>query len=671
MESTDDESATDCPPQTSGTKKQKTWHYTHKYQHAWETNAEYKKWIGRSMLGNLYFYCKSCLRDCKGGLSAVKKHQSSKLHTQSMKNVKVNSVFEMASVKRSISSVREVKVTEIRIASFIAEHNLPINAVDHLVGLIKSIKLENKDLDKLSCNRTKCTTLINNVIGSTGFDNVLNIMKVHTFSMLVDESTDHSCIKHLAIVIRTCINFVVTDSFVTLLPLANATSKNMYDVITAFFNEHNVPYKDNLIGFASDGANSMMGVNNSLQTMLKKDVPKLFILKCVCHSLALCADNACKKLPTNVENMIRSIYTYFQQSFKRQKEYESFQVFWSIKPHKLLQLSGTRWLSLLAVVQRVLEQYKALKSYFQLEKFNDVQNGINISNYFDDPKNQLYLEFLCFILPTIVDVNLEFQSETPKLYLLYNRIASAYKFILQCYIKPNILNHTDIAALQYRNPENYLPSEEIYLGPKVAVALENNVLTRQDTEKFQTDCLNFLVECARQIYIRFPFNSNEVISLKHMAFLDLKNIKNTPTLGLISRFFPHLMNNPNELDREWRLFISDIKIDKDQPVLTFWKDNLSKIKGDETLMYPELQQFITGLLSLPHSSACVERVFSAVNLNKTKLRNRLSTETLCGLLLSKQLIHESKNQVCYNYDIKDSTIDKHNGGIYLNTKQKD
>lgn len=118
---------------------QKTWHYEHKYQEHWEQDKDYIKWIGRSKKGHFYFYRRSCLSDCKGGLSAVKKHQSSNKHKQTIKNVKVTSVFDMPSTKNLISSARKVKIAEIRIASFIAEHNLPINSVDHLVGLIKSI----------------------------------------------------------------------------------------------------------------------------------------------------------------------------------------------------------------------------------------------------------------------------------------------------------------------------------------------------------------------------------------------------------------------------------------------------------------------------------------------------------------------------------------------------
>lgn len=66
----------------------------------------------------------------------------------------------------------------------------------------------------------------------------------------------------------------------------------MYEVITNYFIKHQISYKDCLIGLASDGANAMFCVNNSLQTKLRGDVPNLFILKCVCHSLALCEDYA-------------------------------------------------------------------------------------------------------------------------------------------------------------------------------------------------------------------------------------------------------------------------------------------------------------------------------------------------------------------------------------------
>ncbi|CAH0397053.1 unnamed protein product [Chilo suppressalis] len=55
-------------------------------------------------------------------------------------------------------------------------------------------------------------------------------------------------------------------------------------------------------------------------------------------------------------------------------------------------------------------------------------------------------------------------------------------------------------------------------------------------------------------------------------------------------------------------------------------------------MFPLLSNFVFNILSLPHSSANVERIFTHINLLKTIQRNRLSTESITSLLHSKRLI---------------------------------
>ncbi|XP_050065788.1 E3 SUMO-protein ligase KIAA1586-like isoform X3 [Aphis gossypii] len=261
----------------------------------------------------------------------------------------------MLSMINQKAVIKNIKETEIRIASFVVEHNIPINVSDHLVNLINSIKLEPKHLAKLTYDRTKCTSIINNVIAATRFEYLKNYLKTNKFSLLVDESTDTSSVKNLAMVVRTCQNFEVSDQFLTLLLVANATADSMYKAITDFFNSYDIPYTINLIGFAADGANAMMGKSHSLQSFLKNDIQELFVMKCVCHSLALCAEYVCRKLPDEVETLIRNIYNFFNHSYKRQYEFKEFQHFFEVNPHKLLQLSCTRWLSLLMVVKRVLE----------------------------------------------------------------------------------------------------------------------------------------------------------------------------------------------------------------------------------------------------------------------------------------------------------------------------
>lgn len=66
-------------------------------------------------------------------------------------------------------------------------------------------------------------------------------------------------------------------------------------------------------------------------------------------------------------------------------------------------------------------------------------------------------------------------------------------------------------------------------------------------------------------------------------------------------------------------------------VETFWV-KISEIKEEDTFIFHELSEFCKNILSLPHSSAATERVFSILNLNKTKLRNSLAVET-CNYML--------------------------------------
>ena len=77
--------------------------------------------------------------------------------------------------------------------------------------------------------------------------------------------------------------------------------------------------------------------------------------------------------------------------------------------------------------------------------------------------------------------------------------------------------------------------------------------------------------------------------------------------------------------------------------------------GDGNSMFPNLSSVMLNLLCLPHSSATVERVFSAVNRMKTKIRNRLST--------SKRLVEKN---TCFNFTVPSEMVRMMNSDIYKN-----
>lgn len=76
----------------------------------------------------------------------------------------------------------------------------------------------------------------------------------------------------------------------------NATAEKLFNSLMESLTLYGIP-KCNVIGFGSDGCNTMMGENNSVASRMKIEFPGIFIMKCVCHSAHLCASEACKRLP--------------------------------------------------------------------------------------------------------------------------------------------------------------------------------------------------------------------------------------------------------------------------------------------------------------------------------------------------------------------------------------
>lgn len=656
-------------PKSGPAKVGPTRHFIHKYRPEWEQNQEYKNWIQPSKKGGTFFYCKVCGDDKKAGISAVKRHCKSEKHIKNFKVIKSNRPITITDgFINAKSTENKVKEAEIRIAAFIAEHNIAIRSSDHVVELIKAVCPDSAVSRKLSCDRTKCTALINNVIGKTSFEEIVAHMRENKFSILIDESTDRSSKKHLAVVVRTCLNLLdVRDEFLCLLPVSDGTAQGLYTLIKSFFEQNGIPYKSNMIGFAADGTNTMMGAHNSVQSFLKKDIPNLFIMKCICHSLALCASAAAEKLPNEVEGLVRNIYTYLQYSSKRQNELKEFQKFTDLKPHKILRPCQTRWLSLLACVDRMLEQYSALKLYFQGEYLID-SNAEEIYDQLSDPLNKLYLQFLSYALPILTDLNLEFQSDNPKVQYIYSKVETACRTILDNYIEPNYFKATDVTNIQYKNPANFTKLEDVYLGAQCMLDLStgNLGLSSQQIQIFRTNCLNFYVECAHQMFNRFPFHTESMQILRHLNFLDWKLITKTQSISAAAHAFKNLLDlDIVALDREWRqIRNTEIDVTDHETLLSYWRKVKKLKKGDESAeAFPLINKFISFIFTLPHSTACVERIFSAVNLNKTKIRNRLEADTLTGLLQSKNLMNKEE-KCCYNFEVKASMLSKHNKKMY-------
>ena len=311
-----------------------------------------------------------------------------------------------------------------------------------------------------------------------------------------------------------------------------------------------------IYGYASDTTNVMFRQHNSVVTQLKELIPDLFVMKCLCHTAHLCASHACERLPQVVEDLVRDIYSHFAHSAKRLGEYKEFQQFTQTEPHKLLKPSQTRWLSLQQCVERVIEQWPALESYFENSAERDrLLASQHIYHALKNPIIKLYFHFLRFALPKFTNFNKLFQSQTPNINFLTTYLVSTYKAFLSCYLSPTYIRSVSLDNLDPASVPNFLPLTSISMGKDVSLFLAQPDIyhLKDDIKGFLEHVQSFYVEASLQIKKRFPIN-DEV--LKSLLFLNPATVNSTSSqeVSTIAARFPNIIS-PTEIrkiDDEWR-----------------------------------------------------------------------------------------------------------------------
>lgn len=298
------------------------------------------------------------------------------------------------------------------------------------------------------------------------------------------------------------------------------------------------------------------------------------------------------------------------------------------------------------MVDRFIEQYNALYAFFEEESKSKTKKTAEeagkIFNVLKDRYTLLYLHFMKFALPLVVSRNREFQAEKPKITRLYSKMHGLFKTVVGCYLDEEYVDRTDAELIAYSETEKlkddnaryWVNLKNVDLGPYVSAELSciNNPQMAQRVNDFRQNFRSFYVLLATEIMNRFRFNNPSVKMLEKLEFVhDLKKFKNISEIASQFGFDVFETQNEFKMLKHSHHFKNKVGDDEFESGIdtVFWR----RVRNDDE--FPIMKQLIERVAVLPHSSATVERIFSCINLNKTKTRNRLSTETLIGLLHAK------------------------------------
>ncbi|XP_044744751.1 uncharacterized protein LOC123306698 [Coccinella septempunctata] len=310
--------------------------------------------------------------------------------------------------------------------------------MDTLVPVLKNIFLDSKIAQSIKLKRSKATALVTESLGHNFLKILFNNLKIpgNFFSLIKDETTDISVKKQCAF---TVIYFSSEEKIITqffdLVETKGSTAQELFDVLKGSLDTRQIPLQ-NLVGFSSDTTNVMVGEHQSVFAHLKKCLPYIVCVKCSCHMAHLAASRACLVLPKHVEDMLRNIGSHFSRSSSRRQKYEEFQIFFKVDIHKILSPSNTRWLSVKACVDRLLEQYEALLGYFRENVYEDPSYITEaILETMSNPYTKVYLELMVQVLGLITEFNMIFQSEKQLLYELKLETKKLLSTLASYYLK--------------------------------------------------------------------------------------------------------------------------------------------------------------------------------------------------------------------------------------------
>ena len=185
-----------------------------------------------------------------------------------------------------------------------------------------------------------------------------------------------------------------------------------------------------------------------------------------------------------------------------------------------------------------------------------------------------------------------------------------------------------------------------------------------ERSQFYQSVKNYYIKSCDYIVAKFPLNL-EVLYHAQVADVKKRNELGFSSLRFFFSKFPILIltcegensdGATDLLEHESKEYVSasfsddQMKMSPDQ----FWFSLMVKVNGDGTHKFRKLCHIMLGILSIPHSNAECERIFSQVRKNKTDFRGSLSDNMLSALLVKKS----RANSQCYNEEFSASFLKK-------------
>ena len=405
------------------------------------------------------------------------------------------------------------------------------------------------------------------------------------FSVALDESTDATDKAQLAIFIRGVDDrFEVTEELLSVCPMHGHTkAKDIFRQLCDAMERLGLPW-NRLVGITTDGAASMTGKKNGLVVLVQRKLAEensdpAIALHCIIHQHAL--SSKCLKFE-HVMSVVVKCVNYIKSRGLQHRQFWAFLEEIEASYGDVLYFTEVRWLSRGNVLRRFFELRAEIKKFMEDGRL-DVRE-------LDDPKWVMDLAFLVDITQQLNILNLKLQGPGQLITTAYDSVKAFCTKLRLWKAQLSAKNLCHFSACRSLAEEG-----TVFEGDEYVSAIEN--LQQEFDERFadfkaHSDTLQLFAD---------PFSA-DVESVPSMLQTELIDLQCNSELKTKFREAQGKADKTGEFLREL------------------------------PPSFPELSRVFSHVMCLFGSTYVCEKLFSAMNFNKSKYRTRLTDAHLESVL---------------------------------------
>jgi len=612
----------------------------------------FKNWLRKNIIKTaegdiqIYFYCEWCKsmnftnQVANGILFAVNENICSAFNSSRLiDHGKINKKHKLAK-DFALQKILQFPQRNIEI-KFNSDYTKLYNLLEFLLLVIdKNLSISSiSDLSKFIQSKGfiipkhyLCTTSLSELIRIMAQESqtilVEKIALSEFFSVAIDTSMDITKTKSLSVNILFLDQQIPTWAYLDSIFLENFNAKSIYQGLAKLFNDLGLNYKKSLVGFCSDGDETLRSPNNGVYGLLKRDVSALIGVHCLAHVFNLaCKTDLANQFPilNDIFNLVYSTYKYIYASpnrinvlFENQEEIQDL-----LSEINLIKPMQIRWLSIFKALLRIVRIFPSVIN--TLKQINDL-NSKSLLAWYSLPRYLAWVHFLADIGPDFQITITSFQDKNLSIKKAIGLVISAKNNVKRKYIddfKPGHYYSQFLKKVKWEN-NIYMYDNSLQLTQAIEIDVYQ-IEFKQFAEYFQ----KFIDERFENLY--------RLIAFEYFGLNFLKNSINQERIVEEFQTKIPLLLNECKFENKFEEVIAEFPF-----IWDFIKTNYTET-DDPNIIYRELIAFFKNQFPLfiellgiyrviPLTSVECERTFSEANRNKTKFRASMGDGMLKYLL---------------------------------------